>query len=189
MGEILLQLFVSFLKVGAFAFGGGYAMIPLISEEVVTYRGWLEMEEFIDVIAISQGTPGPIAINSATFVGFKVAGVIGSITATLGVVLPSFVIMMVLGRLFLRYKEVPVVKHMLSGIRPVAVSYTHLDVYKRQVVVALILAAAFSVLPNSITGIIPAIVAAVVIIAIVVFDVDPILLLVLSGVMGFFAYR
>jgi len=171
----LLQLFVSFLKVGAFAFGGGYAMIPLISEEVVTYRGWLEMEEFIDVIAISQGTPGPIAINSATFVGFKVAGVIGSITATLGVVLPSFVIMMVLGRLFLRYKEVPVVKHMLSGIRPV--------------VVALILAAAFSVLPNSITGIIPAIVAAVVIIAIVVFDVDPILLLVLSGVMGFFAYR
>ncbi|HOL12662.1 MAG TPA: chromate transporter [Bacillota bacterium] len=175
MGEILLQLFVSFLKVGAFAFGGGYAMIPLISEEVVTYRGWLEMEEFIDVIAISQGTPGPIAINSATFVGFKVAGVIGSITATLGVVLPSFVIMMVLGRLFLRYKEVPVVKHMLSGIRPV--------------VVALILAAAFSVLPNSITGIVPAIVAAVVIIAIVVFDVDPILLLVLSGVMGFFAYR
>ncbi len=171
----MLQLFVSFLKVGAFAFGGGYAMIPLISEEVVTYRGWLEMEEFIDVIAISQGTPGPIAINSATFVGFKVAGVIGSITATLGVVLPSFVIMMVLGRLFLRYKEVPVVKHMLSGIRPV--------------VVALILAAAFSVLPNSITGIIPAIVAAVVIIAIVVFDVDPILLLVLSGVMGFFAYR
>jgi len=171
----LLQLFVSFLKVGAFAFGGGYAMIPLISEEVVTYRGWLEMEEFIDVIAISQGTPGPIAINSATFVGFKVAGVIGSITATLGVVLPSFVIMMVLGRLFLRYKEVPVVKHMLSGIRPV--------------VVALILAAAFSVLPNSITGIVPAIVAAVVIIAIVVFDVDPILLLVLSGVMGFFAYR
>ncbi|HHY69514.1 MAG TPA: chromate transporter [Bacillota bacterium] len=175
MGEVLLQLFVSFLKVGAFAFGGGYAMIPLISEEVVTYRGWLEMEEFIDVIAISQGTPGPIAINSATFVGFKVAGVIGSITATLGVVLPSFVIMMVLGRLFLRYKEVPVVKHMLSGIRPV--------------VVALILAAAFSVLPNSITGIVPAIVAAVVIIAIVVFDVDPILLLVLSGVMGFFAYR
>lgn len=175
MGELLLQLFVSFLKVGAFAFGGGYAMIPLISQEVVTYRGWLEMEEFIDVIAISQGTPGPIAINSATFVGFKVAGVIGSITATLGVVLPSFVIMMVLGRLFLRYKEVPVVKHMLSGIRPV--------------VVALILAAAFSVLPNSITGIIPAIVAAVVIIAIVVFDVDPILLLVLSGVMGFFAYR
>ncbi len=171
----MLQLFVSFLKVGAFAFGGGYAMIPLISEEVVTYRGWLEMEEFIDVIAISQGTPGPIAINSATFVGFKVAGVIGSITATLGVVLPSFVIMMVLGRLFLRYKEVPVVKHMLSGIRPV--------------VVALILAAAFSVLPNSITGIVPAIVAAVVIIAIVVFDVDPILLLVLSGVMGFFAYR
>lgn len=171
----MLQLFVSFLKVGAFAFGGGYAMIPLISQEVVTYRGWLEIEEFIDVIAISQGTPGPIAINSATFVGFKVAGVIGSITATLGVVLPSFVIMMVLGRLFLRYKEVPVVKHMLSGIRPV--------------VVALILAAAFSVLPNSITGIIPAIVAAVVIIAIVVFDVDPILLLVLSGVMGFFAYR
>jgi chromate transporter len=175
MADVLLQLFVSFFKVGAFAFGGGYAMIPLISEEVVTNRGWLAMEEFIDVIAISQGTPGPIAINSATFVGFKVAGVIGSMTATFGVVLPSFIIMMVLGRLFLRYKEVPLVKYMLSGIRPV--------------VVALILSAALSVLPNSITGLVPGIISAAVIVGILVFNIDPILLLVSAGVLGFFMYR
>ncbi len=91
MGSALIDLFVSFFKVGAFAFGGGYAMIPLISREVVSTRGWLDMAEFIDVIAISQGTPGPIAINSATYIGFKVAGVLGSLMATFGVVLPSFI--------------------------------------------------------------------------------------------------
>lgn len=174
MSSALFDLFVSFFKVGAFAFGGGYAMIPLISREVVSTRGWLDMVEFIDVIAISQGTPGPIAINSATYVGFKVAGVLGSIMATFGVVLPSFIIMMILGRLFLKYKEVPVVRDMLSGIRPI--------------VAALILSAALSVFPTSVTGVVPAIISAAVIVAILVFNIDPILLLVLSGVLGLVMY-
>lgn len=150
-------------------------MIPLITREIVQVRKWLDMPEFIDVIAISQGTPGPIAINSATYVGFKVGGVLGSTMATLGVVMPSFMIMMILGRLFLKYKEVSFVKNMLSGIRPV--------------VVALIFAAALSVFSTSVTGIIPGLVALAVIVAIIVFDVDPILLLALSGVLGFFMYR
>ena len=161
--SVLFDLFSSFFKIGAVAFGGGYAMIPLICGEVVNVRGWLDMAEFVDVIAISQGTPGPIAINSATYVGFKVAGVPGSAVATLGVVLPPFIIMMILGRLFLKYKEVPVVKDMLSGIRPV--------------VVALILCAALSVFSTSVTGVVPAIVAAAAIVAILAFDVDPVLLL------------
>ncbi len=174
MTPVLIDLFVSFLRVGAFAFGGGYAMIPLISREVVSIRGWLDMAEFVDVIAISQGTPGPIAINSATYVGFKVAGILGSLTATFGVVLPAFTIMMILGRLFLKYSEVPVVQDMLAGIRPV--------------VVALILSAALSVFPTSVTGVIPGIVAVAVVVAILVFNIDPILLLVLSGVLGLVLY-
>lgn len=174
MAPILFDLFLSFLKVGAFAFGGGYAMIPLISREVVSIRGWLDMAEFVDVIAISQGTPGPIAINSATYVGFKVAGILGSLTATFGVVLPSFIIMMILGRLFLKYNEVPFVQDMLAGIRPV--------------VAALILSAALSVFPTSVTGMVPGIIAVAVIAAILVFDIDPILLLVISGVAGLVLY-
>ncbi|HHT84336.1 MAG: chromate transporter [Bacillota bacterium] len=173
--SVLFDLFSSFFKIGAVAFGGGYAMIPLICGEVVNVRGWLDMAEFVDVIAISQGTPGPIAINSATYVGFKVAGVPGSAVATLGVVLPPFIIMMILGRLFLKYKEVPVVKDMLSGIRPV--------------VVALILCAALSVFSTSVTGVVPAIVAAAAIVAILAFDVDPVLLLVISGAAGLVMYR
>lgn len=174
MASILIDLFVSFLRVGAFAFGGGYAMIPLISQEVVNVRGWLDMAEFVDVIAISQGTPGPIAINSATYVGFKVAGILGSLTATIGVVLPAFIIMMILGRLFLKYSEVPVVQDMLAGIRPI--------------VVALILSAALSVFPTSVTGVIPGIVSVAVVVAILVFNIDPILLLVISGVLGLVLY-
>jgi chromate transporter len=173
--SVLFDLFASFFRIGVVAFGGGYAMIPLISNEVVDVRGWLDMAEFVDVIAISQGTPGPIAINSATYVGFKVAGVVGSAVATFGVVLPPFIIMMILGRLFLRYKEVPVVQDMLTGIRPV--------------VVALILSAALSVFSTSVTGVVPAIVAAAVVVAILVFEIDPILLLVLSGALGLVLYR
>ncbi len=173
--NIYLALLVSFVKIGAFSFGGGYAMIPLISREVVDLRGWLTMSEFIDVIAISQGTPGPIAINAATYVGYKVGGFAGSILATVGVVLPSFVIMMAFSLLFLRYREIGFVKDMFSGIRPV--------------VVALIAAAATSVLSTSITGWLPAVVAAAVVVGVLRFRLDPVLLLAASGVIGFLLYR
>ena len=87
-----LTLFVTFFKIGAFTFGGGYAMIPIIEKEMCEKHKWLKGEEILDIFAISESTPGPIAINSATFVGFRVAGTIGSFFATLGVVLPSFII-------------------------------------------------------------------------------------------------
>ncbi len=169
------DLFFTFFKIGAFSFGGGYAMIPLITKEVVEKKSWLPMTEFVDVIAISQGTPGPIAINAATYVGHKVAGFMGSAAATVGVVLPSFIIMLVFGALFLKYCRVPWVSNMIKGIRPV--------------VVALIAAAAFSVAPSSITGPFAAVVALAVVVLIVKFKVDPIILLVASGLLGIVLYR
>lgn len=172
---MLLALFLSFVKIGLFSLGGGYAMIPLISKEIVEARAWLSMPEFIDVIALSQATPGPIGINSATYVGYKVAGFWGSVAATTGVVVPSFVLMLVLGSLFFRYRDLPLVKDMFQGIRPA--------------VVALILAAAISVAGSSITGVFPGIVAAAVIVGILAFNIDPVLLLLASGVLGFFTYR
>ena len=86
---VLLNLFWSYFKIGLFSFGGGYAMIPLMELEIISRHGWLTAAEFADIIAIAETTPGPIAINSATYVGFRMAGIIGSIVATLGVVSPS----------------------------------------------------------------------------------------------------
>ena len=97
-----LELFLSFLQIGLFSFGGGYAALPLIQGQIVTVHGWLGMSEFTDLITISQMTPGPIAINAATFVGIKIAGVPGALAATLGCILPSCVIVTLIARLYLQ---------------------------------------------------------------------------------------
>ena len=102
---ILLELFLSFLQIGAFSFGGGYAAMPLIQGQVVTLHQWLSMEEFTDLITISQMTPGPIAVNSATFVGIKIAGIPGAVVATFGCILPSCVIVTLLAKLYLKYRN------------------------------------------------------------------------------------
>lgn len=91
--NLLSELFLTFAKIGAFTFGGGYAMIPLIQREVVDHKHWISNEDILDVVAIAESTPGPIAINSATFIGQKIAGTKGAVAATIGVVLPSFLIM------------------------------------------------------------------------------------------------
>lgn len=115
---IYLRLFLSFCYIGALAFGGGYAALPLISQQCVEQNGWLTMAEFSDLLTISQITPGPIAINSATFVGMKVAGMLGSIVATLGFVLPPFIIVTMLYLIFKRYGELRVMQNILSGLKP-----------------------------------------------------------------------
>ena len=102
---IYLQLFWSFLQIGLFSFGGGYAAMPLIQGQVVTSHGWLTMSEFTDLITISQMTPGPIAVNSATFVGLKIAGIPGAVVATVGCILPSCIIVTILAKLYLRYRS------------------------------------------------------------------------------------
>ena len=101
---IYLELFLSFLQIGALSFGGGYAAMPLIQNQVVSIHGWLTMKEFTDLVTISQMTPGPIAINSATFVGIKIAGIGGAAVATLGCILPSCIIVTLIARLYLKYR-------------------------------------------------------------------------------------
>lgn len=114
---ILLELFLTFFKIGIFSFGGGYAMLPMITQEVVDRKGWLTAESFLNIIGISQATPGPIAVNSATYVGFTTAGVVGSFFATLGVVMPSVIIIYIIARLFMKYKDGATVQEVLKFIR------------------------------------------------------------------------
>ena len=113
----LLQLFVAFFKVGLFTFGGGYAMISVISHEVVDKRGYISEEEFSDVVAIAESTPGPIAINSSTYIGYRYAGVLGSITASLAVCLPSFIIIYAISLFFARFMEIELVGKAFKGIQ------------------------------------------------------------------------
>lgn len=120
--EILLQLFVSFATVGLFCVGGGYASMPLIQAEVIDKHGWLTMNEFVDIFTISQMTPGPIGINAATFVGSKVAGIPGSVAATVGFVFPSVIIVLMLGYLYYKYGNVGSIRGILNGLRPAVVA-------------------------------------------------------------------
>lgn len=113
---LLLQIFLSFFKIGIISFGGGYAMIPLIEREIIEVQGWLTSTEFLDIIAVAEMTPGPIAINSATYIGYTKANVLGSAVATFGVVLPSFMAMVILAYLINKTKHLPHVKGALRGI-------------------------------------------------------------------------
>lgn len=119
---IYFQLFLSFLQIGLFSFGGGYAAMPLIQEQVVNLHHWLSMKEFTDLITISQMTPGPIAINSATFVGIKIAGIPGAAAATFGCILPSCIIVTIIARLYLKYRNMEALQSVLSSLRPAVVS-------------------------------------------------------------------
>ena len=116
-GSKLWSLFCTFFKIGAFTFGGGYAMIPLIQKEAVETHGWVTDDDILEIIAIAESTPGPIAINSATFVGYRTCGVLGSVCATLGVVLPSFVIILLISNILDRFKSVEAVQYAFNGIR------------------------------------------------------------------------
>ena len=118
--NIYLQLFLNFLKIGVVSFGGGYGMIPLIQETVVT-NGWLTQEEILNFIAVSESTPGPIAINMATFIGSSQGGILGSFIATLGIVLPSFFIILIIATLAKNLMKFAGVKATLNGIRPTIV--------------------------------------------------------------------
>ena len=119
---IFWQLFVSYLKIGFFGFGGGYAMLSLIQNEVVVQHAWMTNAEFADIVAISQITPGPIAINSATFVGTRIAGLPGAIIATIGCVFPSCIIVLTLAWVYYRYRTLSVVQGVLGGLRPAVVA-------------------------------------------------------------------
>lgn len=172
--ELLLKLFISFFKIGAFSFGGGYAMLPLIEDEIIGIHNWLTPTEFIDILAVSEMTPGPIAINSATFLGYKVAGVMGSIVSTIAVVLPSFIVMSLIFHFVAKFKNSPYVDWIFTGIRPM--------------VLGLIASAAVTVAKSAFVDI-KSVIIAIVLFYIVSFKkLNPILAIILAGAMGIILY-
>jgi len=172
--SILLELFITFLKIGAFSFGGGYAMLPLIEEEVIQVHSWLTATEFIDILAISEMTPGPIAINSATFLGYKVSGIAGSVVSTIGVVLPSFIVMSIIVHFIYKFKNSPFVDWFFSGIRPV--------------VLGLIASAAVTVAKSTFIDIKSVIIAGLLFYIVTFKKFNPILAIVLAGGLGILLY-
>lgn len=170
----LHSTFPNLFKIGLFSFGGGYAMLPLIQKEIVTNNSWLNLSQFVDVVAISQVTPGPIAINAATFVGYKMAGIFGSAAATLGVVTPSLIVVLSLTLLFLKYNTLDTVQAAFTGIRPA--------------VVALIAAATWGIMPSSIQSVSSLAISVGAFIAIRRFHLDPIVTLLLAAGLGTVLY-
>lgn len=119
---ILIQLFWSFFQIGCFSIGGGYAAMPLIQEQVVDLHPWLTMTQFADIMTIAEMTPGPIAINAATFVGIQTAGIPGALAATIGCVFPSCVIVLLLAFVYYRFRGLTVVQGILAGLRPAVIA-------------------------------------------------------------------
>ena len=117
---IYLKLFLTFLMIGAFTFGGGYAMLPLIQQEVVANE-WMTQEEIIDFIAVSESTPGPFAVNVSTYIGYETGGLFGAICASLGVVLPSFVIILLVAKMYEKFRKSAVVNGCMEGLRPAVI--------------------------------------------------------------------
>ncbi|WP_416198745.1 MAG: Chromate transporter [Sporanaerobacter sp.] len=170
----LLKLFISFLKIGGFSFGGGYAMLPLIEKEIIDVHGWMTSSEFIDILAIVEMTPGPIAINSATFIGYKVAGVVGSLVATLAVVLPSIVIILIIAHFLGKFKNSPYVEWAFRGIRPV--------------VLGLILSASIGVSKNAFIDFKSVLIGGILFYFISFKKLHPILAIVIAGTIGALVY-
>ena len=119
---IYWQLFFSFLQIGTLSFGGGYAAMPLIQAQIVTQHQWLTMSEFTDLVTIAEMTPGPIAVNSATFVGTKIGGVFGALVATAGCILPACILVTLIAKLYLKYKNIAVLQSVLGSLRPAVVA-------------------------------------------------------------------
>lgn len=171
---MILELFIFFFKIGAFSFGGGYAMIPLISQEVVYTKGWLTSRELVDMIAVSQMTPGPISINLATYVGYQQMGIIGSLAATGGVVMPSFIIMSIFWILMKKLADNLYFEYLMEGIRPI--------------VIGLILSGLISILPSSIIDPLSLVIFLAALYLIHVKDLNPILVILIGAVLGILIY-
>ncbi len=120
--KMLLKLFTTFFKIGLFSFGGGFAMIPLIQREVIERHKWINHKDFVDMLVLAQSTPGPIAVNTAVFVGYKTAGIAGAVAATLGTVLPSFIVILLLALFFAEVRENRYVDAAFRAMRPAVVA-------------------------------------------------------------------
>lgn len=167
---LLWHIYWVFFRIGAFSFGGGYAMIPLFQKDLVEIYHWVSLEQMLDMIAISQMTPGPIAVNIATFAGYQIAGFWGSFFATFGVISPSILIILIVVMFFLRFQNTPAVQSVMSGIRPAAV--------------ALIVVATISVAQGALLNWTYWLLLLVSFIAAYRFKLHPIPLILLAGVIG-----
>ena len=174
MLSILLSLYWSFLKVGLFTVGGGYAMIPLMEAEVITVHGWLSASEFLDIIAVAEMTPGPISINAATFIGYTLAGVPGSLIATLGVITPSLVLLTLLSRVLLQIVRNPGAENFISGLR--------------SGLIALILLASFTLGQTAIIDTPTALIFAALFIASLIRRISPLYFIAAGALLGLLLY-
>lgn len=165
-----LELFISFFKIGLFTFGGGYAMIPLIQKEIAEQKKWITDDDILEIVAIAESTPGPIAVNAATFVGWRTAGFLGALCATIGVVLPSFVIISLIAFVLGEFQNVKAVRYAFFGIRAG--------------VLALILRALVSMYKKSPKGTLSYMITILAFAASAVFDVNAIVIILLAGVTG-----
>ncbi|HZK33734.1 MAG TPA: chromate transporter [Bacillota bacterium] len=180
---ILLELFLTFAKIGLFTIGGGYAMIPLIQEEIVE-RSWMTLEGVIDIIAISEMTPGPFAINAATFIGIQQHGLLGAVFATTGVVAPTFIIVLLVARYFTKFKDHPLVQGLLKGIRPAVIGLIATATFT-------IIKSVFSISPTSIitiANIKSIIILGLVLLGIYKLKIHPAIMIILSAIMGMFFF-
>ena len=169
----LVELYLVFLKMGSFTFGGGYAMLPMIQEEIVNKRGWATDAEVLDYYAIGQSTPGIIAVNTATFIGYNQKGIIGGIVATLGIVSPSIVIITIIATFFKDFQNNQIVQHGLAGVR-VAVA-------------ALIFATVIKMFKDSVKDFISLILFVASFLILVLFDVSPIVIIIISAIIGIYS--
>ena len=171
----LLDIFISFSKVGIFAYGGGPSMIPLVQEEVVDVHGWMTIEEFTDALAMGYALPGPIATKMAAYIGYKVAHGPGLLVALFGTVFPSLIMMMVLGAFFWNYKDSPYVQATLKAVRPA--------------VVGLLFVVVWEMFPKSVTSWHTGLIAVITFAAISLLNVHPAVAIVASAVVGIALYR
>ena len=178
---IYLQLFWAYLKIGIFGFGGGYAMLSMIQFEIVDHYGWMTVEEFADMVALSQMTPGPVSINIATYIGYTVGGIFGSLVATAAIVMPSLLLLLFVLKFLFKNKDKYIVKTTLSSMKPV--------------IAGLIFVAALQMMnANNFTDFglhqnnISVIICIVSFIAVFFAKINPILLILASGLVGYFVY-
>ena len=168
--KLCLQLFLTFMKIGVVTFGGGYAMIPIIENETSKKKKWIAPDDLLDVIALSESTPGPISICAATFIGFKLAGVLGAFCATLGVVLPSFIIIYLISLFLRRFEDIKVIQYAFFGIRAG--------------VLALLIKAVISMYKKSPKNIVAYIIMAGSMVAVAFFSANVIIVLASAAVIG-----
>jgi len=172
--NIYLEIFTTFSKIGAFTIGGGYAMIPVIQKEIVDKRGWVNNEEFMDMLAISQSAPGILAINISIFIGQRLRGIKGSIIAAIGTALPSFVMILLIAMFFNNFRDNEIVNRVFMGIRPVVVA----------LIAVPLISLSKSTNLNKYTSFIPAIS----VLLIVMLGISPVYLIIAGAVLGLFYF-